>query len=157
MNLRSKYGLPWRNSAAIALVLALASTLACADELTESADAAVRAARENLRIVDNGQADRLWDMAPSFVRQRVEKSTFVGSISKSRQSVGMVVQRTWTAVERFRYDSEVGAFPPGQYVSVYFSTRTSDNKRLTEMVSLRLEPSGWRLIGYNPQPAPPKQ
>ncbi|MCR6479218.1 DUF4019 domain-containing protein [Variovorax sp. ZS18.2.2] len=133
--------------------LTAAASCAVAQEGT-SADELIQAGLAGLQQIDEDRSGDLWDVASAFVKTKLSKAEFVGNVQRARQTVsaaGTVARRDWASVVRIRYLDESAGVPPGQYANVDFATHLTNNKTVFEMVSFRLEPSGWKLTGYVPR------
>jgi len=131
----------------VAAALLVVGSCAMAQE-GSSADELIRTSLEGLRQIDEDRTGELWNAASAFVKNKFSEAEFVDSVRRSRQIVGVVVQRNWASVTRIRYLDDSAGIPPGLYANVDFATRVSNDKTVFEKVSFRLEPSGWRLTGY---------
>lgn len=116
-----------------------------------SADELVSAGLEALRQIDEDRAGELWDVTSAFVKTAKPRDQFVSEVHQARSTVGRVIQRTWANVTRIRYEDGSVTPPPGLYANVDYSTRLADGRTVFEKVSFRLEPAGWRLVGYEPR------
>ena len=131
------------------LTFTVAASCAMAQEGT-SADELIQTALTGLRQIDENRSGELWDVTSAFVRTKLPREEFVSGVQRARQTVGSVTRRDWASVVRIRYQDD-SSVPNGLYANVDFATRLSDGKTVYEMVSLRLEPSGWKLTGYVPR------
>lgn len=113
-----------------------------------AADPILTSATQAAAAIDEGRIDALWLNAPAFVKAKVSQSRFVDGVRKERGRFGSVTKREWTAVSRFRYEEGSIDPPAGWYATVEFFTVLPDGAGRTEQLSMRLEPSGWVLIGY---------
>lgn len=135
------------------LLAALAFTVAASCAMAQegaSADELIQTALAGLRQIDENRSGELWDATSAFVKTKLPREEFVSGVQRARQTVGSVTRRDWASVVRIRYQDD-SSVPNGLYANVDFATRLSDGKTVYEMVSLRLEPSGWKLTGYVPR------
>lgn len=118
---------------------------------SESADDIVRAGLSSLRQIDDGQLDGLWDGTSAFVKTKMPRAEFVNGIQQARSTVGAVRERNWAGIQRIQYLPGSVDPPAGMYANIDYSTRLADGRTVFEKVTLRMEPDGWRLVGYVPR------
>lgn len=133
-----------------AFALGLAASGAIAQD-GASADELIQAAKNGLQQIDEERAGEVWDSGAAFLKSRLSRAEFVNNVRMARQTVGTVKQRNWASVVRIRYIDDSSGVPPGLYANVDFSTSLVNDKTVYEKVSLRLEPTGWKLTGYIPR------
>lgn len=116
-----------------------------------SADELLLLSTDALRQIDQDQGTALWNALPLLVKGKLSQAEFVSGMRVSRATIGTVTQRNWAGVVRIRYlDDSLGP-PAGLYANVDFATQTSGGKSVYEKVTFRLEPDGWRFVGYAPR------
>lgn len=121
----------------------------------DSADEIIAAGLSALQKIDRAQSDprqvdSLWDNASVFIKTKMAKEEFLNGIRQSRARYGAVGLRTWAGVMRIRYDKDADV-PQGLYANADFSTRLPNGNMIFEKVSFRLEPDGWKMVGYVPR------
>lgn len=134
---------------AASLMLLGASSAVAQD--SESADDVVRAGLSSLQQIDEDRLDDLWEKTSAFVKTKMPRTEFVSGIRQARSTVGPVQKRTWAGIQRIQYPTGSIDPSPGLYANVDYSTRLLDGRTVFEKVTLRMEPDGWRLIGYVPR------
>ena len=78
----------------------------------------------------------------------MNKEAFAADVRNSRKKFGSVVNRQWAGVIRVSYAQDSAMPPPGQYANANFRTKLNNGTFVFEKVSLRLEPQGWKVLGY---------
>lgn len=129
-----------------------ASQIAIADT---SPGALLAAADRTLALLDAGAYAALWQDMPAELQARFKQDTFIADMQSTRQSVGMLRQRTWSGIGRLRYAAPTTpqGVPAGLYANVEMSSTTADGRSLIERVSFRIENDGrFRFTGYMPRP-----
>lgn len=117
----------------------------------ESADEIVGSALTALQSIDRSQTDVLWNQTSAFVKAKMPQKEFVQGIQQARSRYGATTGRSWAGVMRIKYQPGSIDPPEGMYANVDFATSLADGKTIFEKVTLRLEPNGWRMIGYVPR------
>lgn len=134
----------------------LALTMVCTPMLGvaqdhQSADNILATSLAALQRIDAGQIDTLWEDSSAYVKTKLPKQEFVSSIRQSRGQFGQVLKRDWAGVIRIEYPAGWTEPPTGMYANADFATRLANGQTIFEKVSLRLEPNGWRMVGYVPR------
>ena len=136
----------------IAAALALLAFAASAQPSDgASGDELIRKGLQALQQIDQGQAGALWDGAPAFVKAAKPQAQFADELQQARATVGDVIRRDWASVVRIQYPEGSVSPPPGLYANVDYATRLANGGTVYEKLSFRLEPTGWRLTGYEPR------
>lgn len=139
----------------LGLALAFSPMLANAQDF-QSPDLILASSLAALQKIDTGQTDAsqldaLWEEASSTVKAKVPKKEFVSGIRQARGKYGQILKRDWAGVIRIEYPAEWTDPPAGMYANADFASRLANGKTIFEKVSLRLEPTGWRMVGYVPR------
>ena len=137
-----------------AFFLASVTPFAVSANPGNSADELVAVGMSALRQIDQGQIEPLWDKTSAVVKSVRPKQSFVEEIQRARARLGAVQVRTWAGIQRIEYLPGSSDPPPGLYANVDYSTRLLDGRMVYEKVSMRLEPDGWRVVGYVPRENP---
>lgn len=133
-----------------ALVLAIAPALHA--QTSDSADEILAIGLKTLQQIDSGQFDRLWEDSSSVTKAQMNTETFATDVRNSRNKFGSVENRQWAGVIRVSYAQGSTMPPPGQYANANFRTKLNNGTYVFEKVSLRLEPQGWKVLGYVSSP-----
>ena len=134
----------------LSLTLALSPIFATAQDV-QSPDLILATSLAALQKIDSGQIDTLWEDASAFVKTKVPKQEFISGIRQSRGQYGHILKRDWAGVIRIEYPTDWTDPPAGMYANADFASRLANGQTIFEKVSLRLEPNGWRMVGYVPR------
>lgn len=116
--------------------------------LAKQNQAILQIAQRTAQMIDQNQADQVWDGASDIAKKAAPKDVFVKQIANDRQALGALTARTAQGITRRQ--SAGGPVPAGQYVSVSFATRFAKFKQpIRELVTFHLDADHvWRLAGY---------
>ena len=103
-------------------------------------------ALEWLRLEDRQQWAECWREASTRFRSAVSEAGFVSAAQNVREPLGAVSSRRLVTVTPA---GTPPGLPPGEYMNVVFRTDFERKKSATETVSLALEGSDWKVIGYH--------
>lgn len=103
------------------------------------------AAREWLKLVDNGDYAASYKAAGAKFQQTFTESGWIAAATRLRAPFGPAEQRT---VALTHFDKTFPNMPPGDYALVQFRTSFKGKDFGGETVNLEHEASGWRVIGY---------
>jgi hypothetical protein len=132
-----------RAGIAVAVLFAVGSSAAQADEADEKA--AVAAAEAWLAVVDKGEAAKSWDEAASIFKSSVSKEKWAQAIAAARAPLGKFTARTLT---KKVFATKLPGAPDGKYVVIIYEA-TYANKKAVEQVTPTLDKDGkWRVSGY---------
>jgi Protein of unknown function (DUF4019) len=113
---------------------------------TDKAEAATAAATEFLGMLDADQYDRSWQSSAKLLQERVSLDEWTQQLRKIRAAVGPVVDRTQSDIS---YATTATDSPEGEYVQIFYETRSQVKEGLEETVTVMLEADGqWRVAGY---------
>ena len=131
-------------SAALGLALALAATLALAQDPRASVVGA--AARDWLTHVDRGDAAAAHKAAGAKFREAMTLEVWSRAMVKERGDRGKLQQRS---VVTTTFELPVKNPPPGEYAMVLFRTAFELHSVASETITLEREKDGvWRVVGY---------
>jgi hypothetical protein len=134
--------------------LTVVATLAHGAEPGSSADAILDAASQVMQQIDQHQYTQVWQDAVPFVKARFTQDGFISALSHTRQLLGKVSYRGWSAVVRLQY-SHSQTIPDGLYTDVDYTTTLSDGRVTYELLTLELGKDGhWHFVGYEPHSTP---
>jgi predicted Ser/Thr protein kinase len=106
-------------------------------------EAATKAAREYLKLVDAGEFGRAWEEASSLVHKAITKNEFIKTYE---QLPGKVTRRR---LESRVYMTDIPGAPKGEYVLIVFRARCEGLPNAVEQVNPMLDKDGkWRVAGY---------
>jgi hypothetical protein len=109
-------------------------------------EAATRAAREWLALVDAGKYAESWDGASKLFKGAVEKEVWVGQLDSVRTPLGAKSSRKVRAAS---HETELPGAPDGSYVVIVFETSFANKAAAIETVTPMLDPDGvYRVSGY---------
>lgn len=136
------------------LVLTAVATLAHGTGSGSSSDEILDAAGQVLQQIDQNQYTQVWQDAVPFVKARLTQDGLVNALSHSRQQLGPVKYRNWSAIVRLQY-SNSKTVPDGLYADVDYTTTLVDGRVIYEFVTLELGSDGrWHFVGYVPHQTP---
>lgn len=127
-------------------VLAICLLISPGSASEEQENAALRAARVWLAVVDSGNYAQSWNTSASYFRTAVSQEQWRQSMVGIRQPLAGVVTRE---LKSKTHVTELPGAPDGEYVVIQFNT-TFENKRVAvETVTPMLEDDGnWLVAGY---------
>jgi hypothetical protein len=112
----------------------------------EALEKAVAAAEAWLQHVDRGELDKSWETAAVLFRQTVPRETWIEKVTAARAPLG---KRVWRKVILTKYETQLPAAPPGEYVVIQFKTVFEEAAYTVETVTPMKDPDGeWRVSGY---------
>jgi hypothetical protein len=105
-------------------------------------------ALEIAKLVDQGNAAKVWDLASPVAQHVVTRDAFAKQVDADRKQVGKPVARRLAAITRT--DSRGGSTPEGYYINVSFATQFANEKQpVRELISFHLDSDRvWRVSGY---------
>lgn len=99
-----------------------------------------------LTLLDRGDWGTAWETSARIFRTDVPLPQWLEGAPRTRAEFGQLIERKPTGVS---YDTRLEGMPPGEYVSVAFTSRF-EKKEVDEVVTTVLEPGGrWRVTGYS--------
>ena len=112
----------------------------------KAAEAATRAARQWLELIDNGKYGRSWEQAADYFKSAASKDQWEKSLNTVRAPLGKVIHRT---AKTKTHKRELPGAPHGRYVVIQFETSFENKKSAVETVTPMLDSDGaWRVSGY---------
>ena len=109
-------------------------------------EAAEKAARQWLELVDQENYSASWDTSAAFFRKAVGKDDWVETMEKFRRPLGKNKSRKFVSAER---RSSLPGVPDGDYVVITYESSFENKKSAIETVTPMLEENGaWRVSGY---------
>jgi len=133
---------------AVASVVSLACALALAAPASfagEEEDAAVKAAKRWLGLVDGGKYAASWDGASSYFQANVGKDVWAKQLTGLREPLGDVKSRR---VAKTELHTRLPGTPDGRYVVISFETQFANKAEAVETVTPMLDDGKWRVSGY---------
>jgi Protein of unknown function (DUF4019) len=129
-------------AAALMIILPLINETPDADK----AEAATAAATEFLNTLDAEHYDRSWQISAKLLQERVPLDEWEQQLSKVRAASGPVVGRDQSDIS---YATTAKDSPEGEYIQIFYKTRTQLKEGLEETVTVMLDMDGhWRVAGY---------
>lgn len=136
-----------RNAATTVLMasaLAFATLRPAGAETRE--EAAEKAARSWLALVDQAKYAESWDQAAPFFKKAVTQDQWKKMIVPVREPLGKVVSRT---LKSSNYTESLPGAPSGRYVVIQLATEFEHMKSAVETVTPMADADGtWRVSGY---------
>lgn len=112
----------------------------------EAEKKAVESAEPWLALVDQGQYARSWETASEFLKNSVDRKSFVKALNASRKPFGEVKSRQ---LESKQYATSVPGAPDGRYVILQYKTVFANKKSAVETVTPMLDKDKkWKVSGY---------
>ncbi len=129
----------------IVISLTLSASLVFAQD-TAKENAALKAAKTWLSLVDAGKYAQSWQEAAAYFRNAVTREHWVQSLQGARQPLGSVISRK---VSEKMYTTYLPGAPDGQYVVIQYESSFANKKTAIETVTPMLDKDGtWRVSGY---------
>ena len=119
------------------------TALPSAEETKERA--AIEAAERWLQLVDRKEYAKAWEQCAPIFREKVSRQQWVEGLPKTRAPLGAVKKRT---LKGAGYRQSLPGVPDGEYVTVGFDTAFEKNDNGVETMTLMLDGTTWRPIGY---------
>lgn len=112
----------------------------------ESEAAALAAAEEWLKLVDDGGYAASWDEAAAYFKNAVTKGNWMQGLEAARKPLGENMSRK---VLSRSYRTSLPGAPDGKYVVIQFKSSFRNKKEAVETVTPVLDRDGkWRVSGY---------
>jgi hypothetical protein len=112
----------------------------------QTEEAAVKAAKNTLALIDGEQYAESWDESADFFKKSVKKDQWVAAMRQSRMPFGKLVSRELVAA---KYMTQLPNAPAGEYVVIQFKTSFENKKGAIETFTPMLDQDGvWRMSGY---------
>jgi hypothetical protein len=125
--------------------LMLAAVTGLAEE-SEPEKAAVAAAGQWLRIVDEEKYSESWKEAAGYFRNAVKQEQWESAVQAIRKPLGKLVSRE---VKSTAYKTALSGVPDGEYVIIQFETSFENKQSAIETVTPMMDKDGtWRVSGY---------
>ncbi len=129
----------------IAILLTLPVSPALPQQTTKE-DAALKAAKAWLALVDKGKYATSWQEAAAYFKNANTRDHWVQYLKGVRQPLGSVISRK--VMEKMHTTYLPGA-PDGEYVVIQFDSSFENKKKAIETVTPMLDKDGsWRVSGY---------
>ena len=152
----ARFYLPWiiggflmiAAAIAAALILSSAGTTEAAQSDTEisAQDAVIETAARNwVRLIDNGDYAESWTQAGPMFQSAVTAEAWEAQAAPVREPLGALVSRQLKTVSAH---SALPGAPEGQYKIVTFGTDFAQASGTTETVVMSLEEGRWGVVGY---------
>ncbi|WP_198507640.1 helix-turn-helix domain-containing protein [Qipengyuania seohaensis] len=133
---------------AAALFLSSAGSTEAEQPATETSaqDAVIETAARNwVRLIDNGDYAESWAQAGPTFKSAVTAETWTAKAAPVREPLGALVSRT---VETVSAHSALPGAPDGQLMIITFATDFAEASGTKETVVLSLEEGSWGVVGY---------
>jgi Protein of unknown function (DUF4019) len=109
-------------------------------------DAALKASKAWLDLIDSGKYDASWEEAAMYFKNSVKKEEWAPTIKAVRDPFGKLLKRTLKSKQSVQ--SMPGA-PDGDYVIIQYDSSFENKKSAVETVTPMLDKDGkWRVSGY---------
>ncbi len=129
----------------IAILLTLPVNPALPQQTTKE-DAALKAAKAWLSLVDTGKYATSWQEAATYFRNNVTREQWDHSLRGVRKPLGGVISRK---VMEKMYTTYLPGAPDGEYVVIQFDSSFENKNKAIETVTPMLDKDGsWRVSGY---------
>lgn len=126
------------------LFLTFAIQFAYADSAAE--EAAVKASKAWLELVDSVKYDASWEEAAQYFKNVISKDKWISTIKGARDPLGKVLKRT---LKSKQYTKTLPGAPDGEYVIIEYDTSFENKKSAVETITPMLDKDGkWRISGY---------
>jgi len=100
-----------------------------------------------LTLLDRRDWGTAWDSSSALFRRNVPLPNWMDAIPKVREPLGALVERQPAETV---YKTALPGHPPGDYVTVIFTTRFENKQDAQETVTTSREADGrWRVTGYS--------
>lgn len=110
-----------------------------------SADSAIEAAQQWLKLADIGQVAKMWDQSDALMKRQSEQTAWIKYVGNMRSQLGPPPElRTWQAME---HQIDNPDLPRGEFASVTFLSNYP-NAPAWEKVSLVWASEHWTPVGY---------
>jgi hypothetical protein len=133
----------------LALAISLHITVPAQEKpasISQSADAAPKAAATWLGLIDSGQYSQSWTTASSTFRKDVDEDKWDKTIQAVLHTLGKPSNRK---LEKTAATKTLPGSPDGNYIVVTYQTNFTNKKAATETVALVLDSDqNWRVSGY---------
>lgn len=118
-----------------------------ATTLSESAGkAALEAGEAWIKLVDEGQYEKSWDEASTFLQKALPKEQLIQSLSAARNPLGTVKERK---IIGSTFTTQAPGFPEGKYLVIQYQSAFENAASAVETVTPMLDTDGkWRVSGY---------
>jgi hypothetical protein len=131
--------------AAVVMVLPV-MVLAAGGMGQDAEEEAVKASKEWLTLVDEGDYAASWDNAAELFKGVVTKEQWEKQLTAVRKPLGNLVSRE---LKSKQYTTSLPGAPDGEYVVIRYETSFQNKKSATETVTPMREKDGsWRVSGY---------
>ena len=127
----------------LAILLVVVPLIGSADK--EKEEAAKRAARAWLALVDAMQYEASWKEAASLFKAQVSTTDWAKAVAGVRRPLGDLVARDLMSAT---YATSLPGAPDGEYVVLQFETRFENKAQAVETVTPMLDEGHWRVSGY---------
>jgi hypothetical protein len=136
-----------RNAVTTVLVASALAFVALRPAQAETREeAAEKAARSWLALVDQAKYPESWDQAAPFFKKAVTQDKWKEMVVPVREPLGKVVSRT---LKSSAYKESIPNAPAGPYVVIQFTTDFEHKKDAIETVTPMADADGtWRVSGY---------
>ncbi|MDJ0724190.1 MAG: DUF4019 domain-containing protein [Prochloraceae cyanobacterium] len=112
----------------------------------EAEKAALEAANNWLKLVDDRNYDRSWQEAASYFKTRVPQAEWERTMKSQREPFGNNISRS---LKSKQYRTSLPGVPDGEYVVIQYQSSFDNKKFAIETVTPMLDRDGkWRVSGY---------
>jgi hypothetical protein len=138
---------------AVSLLLIL-SVAGVSTSFAQKEEAAEKAAREWLSLVDSTNTEASWESAGTMLKAAITAAQWKDALAAARAQVGLEqdVLPLSRELAGAGYTQNLPNIPPGEYVVLQFNVNYPA-RAVVETVTMALEGDVWKVIGYYIRPA----
>jgi hypothetical protein len=103
------------------------------------------AAKEWLKVVDDGNYTESWQKSDSFFQSQLSQNKWDTALKGVRAPLGKVNSRSELGAKEY---STLPGVPDGEYLIIQFQTEFQNKKSATETLTLSKSSGKWLPIGY---------
>ncbi len=130
----------------VAAVLWVSLVSADTFAMPDTERAAVSAAQNWLRLIDDGNFGSSWNGASTYFRGAISEQNWAASLAGVRKPLGKVISRR---IAKTQSSNSLPGAPDGKYVVMSFKTVFEHKKAALETVTFMLDNDNtWKAAGY---------
>jgi hypothetical protein len=103
------------------------------------------AAKEWLKVVDEGEYAESWQQSDSFFKSQLSQNKWDAALEGVRTPLGKVTSRSELSAKKY---STLSGMPKGEYLVIQFQTEFQNKKSSTETLTLSKNSGEWLPVGY---------
>jgi hypothetical protein len=128
------------------IILGIMTAAGPAQAQSAKEEAALKAAKAWLALVDAGKYEESWRNSAELFRSHITAEQWSQQVGAVRAPLGDVVSRTLKAQA---HKTSLPGAPDGEYVVIQFATELTHKKSAVETITPMLDKDGtWRVSGY---------